>query len=88
MDKLVNWITVRVCDGENFDDDKIAVVKYGIELMLLKIIFFGVCLVIGAFMGMFLSALFILCFLPYCVQTPRGIMRIPGFGALYSQCSQ
>lgn len=53
MDKLVNWITVRVCDGENFDDDKIAVVKYGIELMLLKIIFFGVCLVIGAFMGMF-----------------------------------
>lgn len=53
MDKLVNWITVRVCDGENFDDDKIAFVKYGIELMLLKIIFFGVCLVIGAFMGMF-----------------------------------
>lgn len=53
MDKLVYWITVRVCDGENFDDDKIAVVKYGIELMLLKIIFFGVCLAIGAFMGMF-----------------------------------
>jgi accessory gene regulator B len=56
MDKLVSTITSFVSDNE--DSEKNDVIRYGIEIFILKSVFWIFSLLIGIFMGSFLECLF------------------------------
>ena len=71
MEKILNKIMVFLSKEEELDSEQAEIVRYGLEILLLKSIFFLATLALGLLIGCFWA-----CFLFPCVPLPAAIMPI------------
>lgn len=62
MDKILDAIIDRLNQQESIDDERAEIIRYGLELLLMKITFSASVLIIGAFMGSFWECLIFMIF--------------------------
>lgn len=62
MEKLLNNITAYLYGNDNYDENTKEVIYYGLEILILKIVFWITAALIGLFMGMFFENLIYMVF--------------------------
>lgn len=76
MEKILNKIMVFLSKEEELDSEQAEIVRYGLEILLLKSIFFLATLALGLLIGCFWACFYSWHFLFPCVPLPAAIMPI------------
>lgn len=65
MDKLLSGIMIFIDSDNNMEQEKVEIIRYGLELLLLKVMFFLAAVIAGIMMGSVVECMyFLLLFIP------------------------
>lgn len=71
MDYIIDKVMDYISENSQYDDDERAIIRYGLELLILKIIFTVGAVIIGALMGCFMECcIFLTAFM--CLRSLAG----------------
>ena len=84
MDIFLDKIMDFIIQNKKIDNDEVEIVRYGLEMTVLKITFFFAALIVSLFMNSVWQYIIFLC-LVYCVLMQAAITKKQECGALYGQ---